>query len=128
MAALCGRRARWTLHYGTRRALVGRAILVASAHLPAGQAGSAAAFVFAALLLALYLDAAVMAAWWARPLISAGRCATACLVHELIVKAVAASPGPWQSAVATLAIVVPVSLAMSIFAGALSYQAIDAGS
>ena len=121
----------WTLHYGTRRARWSAgAILVASAMtLPAGPAGSAAAFVFAALLLALYpLDAAVMAAWWARPLIFCGQmCYSLYLVHELIVKAVAASlwDSGVQSAVATLAIVVPVSLAMSILAGALSYQAIE---
>jgi peptidoglycan/LPS O-acetylase OafA/YrhL len=54
-------------------------------------------------------------------------CYSLYLVHELIVKAIAASL--WnsgvQSAIATLAIVVPVSLAMSVLAGALCYQTIE---
>ncbi len=121
----------WTLHYGTPRSRwwAGTILVVSAMTVPAGPAGSAAAFVFAALLLVLYpLDAALMTSSWARPLIFCGQmCYSLYLVHELIVKAIAASL--WnsgvQSAVATLVIVVPVSLAVSVFAGALCYQTIE---
>jgi peptidoglycan/LPS O-acetylase OafA/YrhL len=121
----------WTLHYGTPRARwwAGTILVVSAIIVPAGPAGSSVAFVFAALLLVLYpLDTALMRASWARPLSFCGQmCYSLYLVHELIVKAIAASL--WnsgvQSAIATLAIVVPVSLAMSVLAGALCYQTIE---
>ena len=121
----------WTLHFGTRRSRwwAGAILVVSAMTLPAGPAGSAAAFVFAALLLALYpLDAALMTASWARPLIFCGQmCYSLYLVHELIVKAIAASlwDSGVRSAVATLVIAVPVSLVMSVLAGAICYRTIE---
>jgi len=54
-------------------------------------------------------------------------CYSLYLVHELIVKAV--STALWdsgvRSAVATLAVGTPVSLALSILAGAICYQTIE---
>jgi peptidoglycan/LPS O-acetylase OafA/YrhL len=121
----------WTLHYGTRHARwwAGAVLVLSAMTVPAGPAGSTAAFAFAALLLVLYpFDEALMTSSWARPLIFCGQmCYSLYLVHELIVKAIAASL--WnsgvQSAVATLVIVVPISLAMSVLAGALCYQTIE---
>ena len=121
----------WAVHNGSSRARwwAGAALIAAAIAIPVSIAGSAAAFVFAAALLPLHrFDSWLVRSPWIRPLTFCGQmCYSLYLVHELIVKAVAASlwDSGVHSAVATLVIVVPASLAMSVLAGALCYQTIE---
>jgi peptidoglycan/LPS O-acetylase OafA/YrhL len=121
----------WAVHNGSSRARwwAGAALIAAAIVIPVSIAGSGAAFVFAAALLPLHrLDSWLVRSPWIRPLTFCGQmCYSLYLVHELIVKAIAASlwDSGVHSAVATLVIVVPVSLAISVLAGALCYQTIE---
>jgi peptidoglycan/LPS O-acetylase OafA/YrhL len=121
----------WAIHEGGQRArwTAGVVLLVAAALLPPTVAGSRAAFVFAALLLVLHrVDGSLAASTWIRPLTFCGQmCYSLYLVHELIVKAVATAfwDSGVQSAAATLTLVVPVSLGLSLLAGAVCYRTIE---